>query len=556
MMETAWINIGLAFFEGIALIISPCILPILPIILSGSLTGKKSRPLGIIIGFVMTFALVTLFSKTIISLFHLNGETLRNSSLVILFLLGVMMVSTYLTEKFNLITQQLTQIGSSFGSINNTQSGFFSGLLFGGLVGIIWTPCAGPILAAVIVQVVVLQSTYASVLTLLAFAIGAGLPMLLIALMGRKVIDQFGFIRHHTELFRKLLGIIIIVSVIFLFLNSGTVPTLSRLSNAPITEIIPNSTSLMSGLDQSYQAPQIAGIAAWINSKPLQLSMLKNKVVLIDFWTYSCINCIRTLPYLKDWYAKYHDQGLVIIGIHSPEFEFEHNVDNVKNAVTKYGITYPVALDNNFVTWRNFKNQYWPAHYLINKNGDVVYVRFGEGEYDVTEHNIRYLLGLKEPVKTAIAENSYITKQTPEIYLGYARAQGFANQGEEIKNRSSIYMYPSILTEDSWALQGNWIVYADKIVAASAGAAIKLHFNAGKVYAVMGVTSGNKINVKLLLNGELLTQQKGADVSASQVAVGRYQLYSLINFHQENDNTLELIAASPGLEMYTFTFGN
>lgn len=555
-MENAWISIGLAFIEGFALIISPCILPILPIILAGSITGNKSRPLGIITGFIITFTIVTLFSKAIIALFDLNPNTLRNVSFVLLFMLGVVMMSTYLTEKFNLATQRLTRIGSSLDSVNNPQSGFLSGLVFGGLVGIIWTPCAGPVLAAVIVQIVIQQTTFSSILIIVSFAIGAGVPMLLIALIGRRLLDKFSFVSTHADLFRKLLGLIIIASVVLLFITSGGVSSYTESNTISSKSSVSASSTLtlINGLDTPYKAPEITGIDAWINSPPLHLNQLINKVVLIDFWTYTCINCIRTLPYVKDWYAKYHDKGLVIIGIHSPEFEFEHNLDNVKNAVKKFGILYPVALDNNFVTWRNYHNQYWPAHYLINKEGNVVYVHFGEGEYDVTENNIRYLLGLPMAVAATIEENVALKSQTPETYLGYKRTKSFASPEKIIKNQPTIYSYPKVLPKDKWALKGNWVIDAEKIVAASAGASIKLNFTSKNVYAVMGAPS-NKINLKLLLNGELVIEQKGEDVFNSQVIVSNNQLYSLIHSNSQNEGLLELIVMSPGLEIYTFTFG-
>lgn len=308
---------------------------------------------------------------------------------------------------------------------------------------------------------------------------------------------------------------------------------------------ITSPTALIDGLYRPYKAPDIAGIDAWINSPPLTLSELKNKVVLLDFWTYSCINCIHTFPYLKEWYAKYHDKGLVIIGIHSPEFAFEHDLENVKNAVAKYGILYPVALDNNFVTWRNYKNRYWPAHYLINKDGEVVYEHFGEGDYDVTENNIRYLLGLKgKDIKSAITKNNSY-RQTPETYLGYARGQNFASPEEKLQNKPRIYTYPPVLSVNDWALKGEWIIYPDKVVAASSNASIKLHFRAQKVYAVMGGFTGSNINVIVRLNGKPIKEQW---------SVGPHQLYSLINSSANQESTVELIAVDKGLEVYTFTF--
>ena len=227
-MQGELITIGLAFLEGFALIISPCILPILPIILSGSLTGSKLRPFGIIFGFIVTFAIVTLFSKALITAAHIDPEILRNISYVLLILLGIVMISTYLTEKFNILTQKLASAGQSIQVANNPQSGFFGGFIFGGLIGIIWTPCAGPILAAVIVQVVIQSNNFNSVLTVFAFALGAGVPMLLIALLGRKIINQFHLSGEKTMLFRKILGCIIIASVLFLIFGYSYIPSLQQ----------------------------------------------------------------------------------------------------------------------------------------------------------------------------------------------------------------------------------------------------------------------------------------------------------------------------------------
>lgn len=548
-MHSTIITIGLAFIEGMALIVSPCILPILPIILSGSVTGSKTRPVGIVIGFVIAFSFVTLFSKGLVDAFHVDSELLRNLSFIILILLGVIMISSYLTEKFNLLTQRLTSVGNSLQAINDPQSGLMSGILFGGLVGIIWTPCAGPILAAVIVQVVLQQTGAATILVVLAFAIGAGVPMLLIALLGRQVLQQFPLLRENVGNFRKLLGFIIIASVIFLYYDAGTSFATSSSTSSDIS-----GTALVNGLDIPYAAPEISGIDDWINSSPLQLSDLHGKVVLIDFWTYSCINCLRTLPYLKEWYVKYHDAGFEIIGVHSPEFQFERDLNNVKMAVAKLGIQYPVALDNNFVTWRLYHNEYWPAHYLINQNGMVVYAHFGEGEYDVTENNIRYLLGLRGEVEKIAHTNNYFSRQTPETYLGYSRAEHFASPEKMVRDVAAIYTYPASLRKNEWALNGSWMIKPQNIVNTTAGAAIKIHFYAKEVFVVMG-NSGIAIPVRIFLNGNLVTDMQGVDVTNSQINVMHNQLYSVIHLQKENEGTLELIADAPGLELYTFTFG-
>ncbi|VVC77002.1 Thiol-disulfide oxidoreductase YkuV [Aquicella siphonis] len=550
-MNADLINIGLAFIEGFALIISPCILPILPIILSGSLAGSKSRPLGIVTGFIITFTVVTLFSREIVQSVHVSQDLIRNFSYGILLLLGVVMMSKTLTEKFNLLTSRLTSVGSSIEIVNNPQGGFWGGVLFGGLVGIIWTPCAGPILAAVIVQVVVQKTTFISILIVTAFAIGAGLPMLLIALIGRGVMTRIAVFREYTSLFRQVLGLIIVLTVLYLIFFPGTgLPSGPEESRDNV-----RVNSLVNGLEHPYPAPQITGIDAWINSPALNWSDLKGKVVLVDFWTYSCINCIRTLPYLKDWYAKYHDLGFEIVGVHSPEFQFEHDVNNVKNAVAQFGIHYPVALDNRFVSWQNFKNQYWPAHYLVNKEGEVVYVHFGEGEYNVTENNIRYLLGMNEPVQAAREAEVYSTKQTPETYLGYKRADRFASPESVTKDAPANYTYPETLKLSQWALGGEWIISSEKVTSSKANASVKLRFYANKVYMVMGVSKKTPVTLTVLLNGKKMTEDFGPDVVNGQLQVNENKLYFLVDLKKGNEGLLEVIADAPGLEIYTFTFG-
>lgn len=540
-MLSDFLNILLAFFEGLGLIVSPCILPILPIILSGSLTGNIRRPLGIIVGFVIAFALFTIFSRMLVRETGIDLGVVRHISYVLLIVFGIVMMSTRLTEKFNIWTSRLTSIGSNVSIINDQQGGFLSGILFGFLVAIIWTPCAGPILAAVIVQTVIQKTSFMSFLTVLFFGLGAAIPMFIIALFGRKLMEKLSFLKKHTILIRKLLGAIIIIAVFYMINNEAAMAISFSSSNTGNI----NGSKLENALMDAYPAPQIEGITEWINSKPLTLKDLKGKVVLIDFWTYSCINCVRTLPYLKDWYNKYHNKGLVIIGVHSPEFEFEKDVNNVKNAVIKEGIQYPVALDNNFVTWQNFQNQYWPAHYLIDKNGYVVYQHFGEGDYDITENNIRYLLGMNKENLSAGPE-VVSSEQTPETYLGIARQENYKSPEKITEDVLGVFTYPSSLDKDEWGLQGSWIVKIDRIMSGAPNASIKLHFYAGKVYIVMGNENNKSIPVKFLLNGKEI----------KTIMVSQHTLYDAVSLPKAEDGELEIIAKEPGLEVYTFTFGN
>lgn len=542
MLQTEYINFVLAFIEGFALIISPCILPVLPIILSGSIQGGKRRPIGIILGFLIIFIIFTLFSRKLVEFFGVDLNIVRNISLTILFLFGVILLSNYLTSKFEILTTKLANVGSSSKIININNTGFWSGFAFGSLIGIIWTPCAGPILAAVILQTILQKTDLASFITILFFAIGVGIPMLLIAFFGRELTSRLAFFKTHAISLRRLLGYIIIGSVLYMIYGSGITVSITK----PKESQFMAQNMLVHTITNPYPMPKIAGISAWINSDPIENEELKGKVVLIDFWTYSCINCIRTLPYLKDWYEKYHDQGLVIIGIHSPEFEFEKDLTNVKNAVENFGIKYPVALDNHYSTWQNFNNHYWPAHYLIDKNGNVIYEHFGEGDIDATENNIRFLLGLNRVQMQKQKESHY--PQTPETYLGYERAELFSSPEAVLQNQSKLYSFAKTLADDTWSLQGKWIVSGQKIIADEANAAIKIHFRAGKVYAVMGSNSKIPIKVHLLLDGK--------PAPKNIIEVKDQTLYILIDSPEPINGILELISESPGLEMYAFTFGN
>jgi len=538
-MGTELINIGLAFIEGLALVLSPCILPILPIILSVSIEGSRKRPYGVILGFIISFALFTFFSRQLVLWFGLDLNWVRNISFGLLLLLGVVMISSYLTEKFTVLTQSFGNLGLK--ATNNTQdSSFGSGIIFGALVGLIWTPCAGPILAAVIVQSILQQSSLASFVTILSFAIGAAIPMLVIVLFGRALSNKIKFFQVHATLIRKLLGVIIIAAVIAMIYGPGLfAPTVK--SAIPADKL---GMELQDGLTSPFPAPEFKDITAWINSKPLQISELKGKVVLIDFWAYSCINCIRTMPYLLDWYNKYHSQGLEIVGVHSPEFDFERDLKNVQMAVQQYGIKYPVALDNQFATWNNYHNQFWPAHYLIDQNGNIVYEHFGEGKYDVTENNIRFLLGIKNPIAAVAIVPEQNFSQTPETYLGYSRSDKFSSNESILRDQVQNYSLPEQLPTNAWALKGKWIIAAEKIASAAPDAVIKLHFSAKKVFAVMG-NAANASAVTIEYDGKKRILQ-----------VPGHNLYTLLDLPQAADGMVELTASAAGLEIYTFTFGS
>lgn len=552
------VEIGLSFIEGLALIASPCILPVLPLVLSTSVDGGHKRPFGIISGFIIAFTIFALLSRELISIFHFNLDYIKYGSLALLILLGITMLSETLFNEFNKITQNLATVGTTLSS--NAGQGYLSGVFIGILIGLVWTPCAGPVLAAALVQIIRQQNNLSAFFLIIAFAVGAGLPMLIIALTGRKIINKLKIFNTHSSIVHKVLGTLILVTAVFIGSNFGSATILASAPTAP--EYVANTVlgdKLQNALDTPYQAPEFALNEEWLNTPnnaPLTIKDLKGKVVLIDFWTYSCINCLRTLPYINSWYSKYADKGLVIVGVHAPEFEFEKNKANVISAISRYNIKYPVVLDNNLDTWANYNNQYWPAHYLIDQTGKVVYTSFGEGEYDITENNIRVLLGLN---RTAASNNNapaYDPNQTAETYLGYLRAENFASSQLTGHDTPTEYTFPSILQSNNWAISGNWILQGQKITSNSPNTKLELNFTAKHVYLVLGNSTGSPIDLTLKLNGKVVDKNNaGKDATAGVVRVDSHRLYELINQDNTASGLLEIDVPTSGLEAYAFTFG-
>jgi thiol-disulfide isomerase/thioredoxin len=283
--------------------------------------------------------------------------------------------------------------------------------------------------------------------------------------------------------------------------------------------------------------------------------------VLVDFWTYSCINCIRTTPYLTKWYDTYKDQGFVIVGVHAPEFSFEKKIENVQNAVKERGIKYPVALDNNFTTWNSYKNTAWPGGYLIDKDGNIRRIHLGEGEYDQSEAAIRALL--KENGKnvdnvstvqgSVQTVSNAVLGETPETYLGSVRQDKFANRAELVDaqafNKVLNYKPVAELKSDYWSIEGDWIVENENIVSQRDGNKLKLKYNSKQVYLVMGSEIAEKIQVK--------TQYKGQDVGGDDtINVQNFGLYKVVNAPSfQKDGTLELVVPK-GVKVNVFTFGS
>ncbi len=492
-----------AALSGLVTVLSPCVLPILPVVLSSTLTGGKRRPLGVIAGLIASFSIFTLAVSWIISLFGLSANVLRIGAVLIIGLLGAGLVVPAL---HTWIERGLSRLPGLVRQDRAPGSGFASGLLVGASLGLIWAPCAGPILAAVTTLAAAQKVTLGAGLVVAAYAVGAGIPLLAVAYGGRAAIARVPFLVRHPLHIQRAFGIVMILTALLIAFNvdvqvsawaaslvpgswtaqldgfeSSAVVTqnLSQLRQnlggsgalpAPSTGIYAGGINAGSGraaapvqkaLPDFGPAPELVGLTHWINSQPLTIHALRGKVVLIDFWTYSCINCIRTLPYVTGWYAKYKDQGLVVIGVHTPEFAFEHDAGNVEQAVKRFGITYPVALDNTDATWLAFNNQYWPAEYLIDANGHLRHTQFGEGSYDETEKAIQGLLAeAGHPVRETLMQATgvpFSPLETPETYIGTDQQGSYASPQPVFPGKASSYSFPLILPQDAFAVSGQWI---------------------------------------------------------------------------------------------------
>ena len=539
--------IGIGLAAGFITAISPCVLPVLPIIFAGGATGGRRKPFAIIAGLVLSFSAFTLFGVWLLKRLGLPEDLLRDIAIGLLFLVAATLLFPKVEELVQRPFLRLTRRpGGDLGG----------GFLLGASLGLVFVPCAGPVLAAITV-VGATQDVGARALVLtLAYAVGAAIPMLLVAFGGRSAMNA---LRPHAHRIRQALGVVVGLTALAIALNvdrhfQTAIPGYTEALQGRIEESDRAQSELRtlrgqtrevaasSSLRDFGQAPELTGLSNWINSDPLTLRKQRGKVVLIDFWTYSCINCLRTLPHVKAWDRTYRNRGLVVLGVHTPEFAFEHVPGNVEGAVRRLGIEYPVALDNDYGTWNAFENQYWPAKYLIDRRGHLRYYHFGEGEYDTTEERIRTLLGESStmlPVANRLSDNTPKAPLTPETYLGYQRLARFAQSTIE-PDTFAEYRFPERdLEQSELAYDGRWKVTGEEIVA-GLGARLRLAFTARKVFLVLGGDG----NVRVLLDGK----------ERRVVRVNGSRLYTLLSLPELREGLLEL-RLDPGVRGYAFTFG-
>lgn len=533
---------------GLVTVLSPCILPLLPIVLSSGVSGGKKKPLGVMTGFVLSFSFFTLFLAQIVQLTGLSADWLRNLAALVIFLFGLVLVIPKLNQWWEMLASRLANRGAS----SQVQGdGFVSGILVGVSLGLVWAPCVGPILASVITLAATGQVSFSSVPIVLAYSLGTALPMLYIIKGSRKLLQ----LTDKTKLIQVVFGWLMVLTAMAIYFGwdrSFQAFVLDKFPNygVGLTKLEDNQkvqeelkkleTSKEKAMSSFGKAPGFEGGGEWINSETLSLEELEGKVVLVDFWTYSCVNCIRTLPYLKAWDEKYKDKGLMIVGVHSPEFEFEKDLDNVKEAVKSFEIKYPVVLDNDFLIWRAYSNRYWPAKYLIDKQGKIRYTHFGEGKYQETEAMIQELLEETGEL-TVLPEHEHET-QTPETYLGYWRIAGFVSPEGVNKNQLVEYSKPNRLGLNKWAFEGK-VEILEKHSQPTKGSKLFIRFLAKEVNLVM------KPKRKV---AEALVR---FDDQETKVVVDEGKLYNLISLDKAKDLIMEIEFLDDDMEVYAFTFG-
>lgn len=579
--------IALSFLAGILTILSPCVLPFLPVIIGGSLSNDhKWRPVVItasLASSVVAFTLLLKWSTVFIAVEPQVWSIISGSIIVVL---GIITVFPVLWDK---VSAQFNFTGKSHELLEKSshKESLWGSVLTGIALGPVFSSCSPTY--ALILATVLPQSFAVGLVNLIAYAIGLSIVLLLIAVFGQKIISRLKWAADPKGWFKRIIGILFIAVGIAIMLGidkdietalvergfgitaleerlveEASIDMEDDLFHSSSNSAVEENSAVKFNVPTPVPAPEFAGANGWINSNPLTMEDLRGKVVLIDFWTYSCINCIRTIPYINEWHEKYADDGLVIVGVHAPEFAFEKVQANVEDAIAEYGIQYPVMLDNDFTTWRSYSNRYWPAKYFIDKEGNVRHFHFGEGEYEESEEVIRALLeeGGEELDESELTSGIVPvgSEQTPETYLGYLRIDEAVKNDELAYDESTTYSYEDDLNADEWGLMGEWTVTEEHSLASGADgeySQLDIRVSGTDVYLVMGPREGvDSTTVRVVLNGEALPDAlAGDDIVEGVVTVDEYRLYRLVESPDMlSDLEIELQVES-GTELFAFTFG-
>jgi cytochrome c biogenesis protein CcdA/thiol-disulfide isomerase/thioredoxin len=589
--------LGFAVLAGAGTALSPCVLPVLPALLSAGGVGGRRRPLGIVLGLSVTFTVTIVGVAEVVDGVGLGSDPLRIVAIVVLLAFGAALIVPEVAARIEAPLSRLARFGP-----RSRGEGFLSGLLVGGALGFVYTPCASPILAAVIS---VGAASGRTILIALAYALGSAVVLLALTLGGRRLFERVRRAGRGPVL-QRTLGAIMVATAVAIATNLDVnfdqfvaqhIPNVNLTASLECSRSITSRLHQISGHEPKFApangssacggssvkaapanasqatllaaahglrdlgpAPEFMQTQDWFNTpdmKPLSLSALRGHVVLVDFWTYTCINCIRTLPYLKAWDASYRHDGLTVVGVETPEFAFEREAANVHDAIQQFGLRYPIVQDNEMGTWNAYGNEYWPADYLIDARGNVRYATFGEGDYDQTETAIRALLaeaggdvGAHSSPTNVIVPSS---QATPETYLGTERAEGWLQ-----RPRDGVHDYgaaPSrALPLNEFAYSGTWKV-SGQPAEALANAGIDVTFQAKNVYLVLSSAGGLPRKVQVLLDGRpIAARDAGADVHGSYVTVRGQRLYTLVSLPRDERRHLSLRFAR-GVSGFAFTFG-
>jgi cytochrome c biogenesis protein CcdA/thiol-disulfide isomerase/thioredoxin len=558
----------LSYVAGLLTALAPCVLPLLPIILGGSLTGDKKdkwRPYIITASLAVSLVLFTLLLKASTVFISIDPRVWTIGSGALVIVLGLFMLFpaawARLIGKLGIEHRSQGLLGKAY----RQKNGEVSAVLIGAALGPVFSSCS-PTYAWVIATVLPSNAVLGMVY-LLFYVLGVATALLAVALLGRKLLERIKWASDPSGWFQRTIAVLFIVVGVFVatgwdkqvqtYLVEKDLFNIKLLEEQLVSE---NTTSQRSSAPKeafnvaAYSAPEFKNIAAWINSDPLTMASLRGKVVLVDFWTYSCINCQRTQPYLNTWYEKYKDDGFVIIGAHAPEFAFEKVTKNVQQAVKDANIQYPVALDNDFATWQAYNNRFWPAKYLIDKDGKVRYTHFGEGEYVETETAIQALLKesgqtVTDTIGTERSASAPMSGQTPETYLGYERAERFRNTDQFVANKPVDYTLRDGLKAHEWSLGGKWQVNDESSQSLADGATLKISFSAKEVYLVMSGPPEALVGVLVGGPGE-------ADVSyQNKVRIDQARLYTVVNLEKYMASRELTLTIPAGVTVNAFTFG-
>lgn len=579
----------IAFIAGVFSVLTPCILPVLPALMVVSDGQGRARVIGLVAGIVVSFGVAILALTALVDALGVPADVMRYVSATLLLVFALVLLVPALDARFQMAAQSVVRLAPA----QHQGNGLVPGFLAGATLGLVWAPCAGPILGGITSQIARDGIGSQALIATLGYCLGMVIPLTAVTFGGRALVGRFRRVFDDGRRVNLVMGVILLATSLLFFTGYDTKLNRVIATNLPFTST-PVASLERGGFDEDSDvrtadtcaeaeafakdrdtveangypetkqlcdlgpAPSLEDLGPWLNTpdgKALSPADLKGKVVLVDFWTYSCINCLRTLPYLRSWHEQYADDGLVIVGAHTPEFGFERSLGNVRTATKDLDVDWPVAQDNDYATWDRFANRFWPAKYLIDRDGTLRYVHYGEGQYDDTEDHIRDLLDVGSGAERATAEGAItkIRSATPETYLGYRRADRFVGRADGTPKVGSGFatdvvgtyrQTPDVLGLNEWSYVGPWRVEDERAVAAGPGAKLRLRYVAQDAYLVMSPPKSGTAKVGIDVD----------DAARPAVTIDANQLYTVADDDGLDERTIEL-AVPPGVAVYAFTFG-